>query len=83
MVASLFDSGHYESIRVVDPAGKVISERVAGAVELDAPVWFAHILPIHALAGRKQISSGWKQFGTIDYDQPQPFCLWRSVEDCL
>ncbi|MBX9818657.1 MAG: EAL domain-containing protein [Burkholderiaceae bacterium] len=82
VVASLFDSGHYESIRVVDPAGKIISERVAGVAELDAPVWFARILPIHALAGQAQISSGWKQFGTVTLISHSRFAygaLWKTA----
>ncbi len=65
VVASLFDSGHYELIRVTDPSGKLIAERVGDAKDLDAPAWFAHLLPITATPGQAQISSGWKQFGTV------------------
>lgn len=82
VVASLFDSGHYESIRIVDPAGKTIAERVAGTAELDAPTWFARILPIHALAGQAQISSGWKQFGTVTLISHSRFAygaLWKTA----
>ncbi|WP_294771447.1 EAL domain-containing protein [uncultured Rhodoferax sp.] len=82
VVASLFDSGHYELIRVADPAGKLISERVSDAADLDAPHWFAHLLPIRALPGQAQISSGWKQFGTVTLVSHSRFAygaLWKSA----
>jgi hypothetical protein len=36
-VAALFDSGHYELVRVVDPEGRTIAERASGPLDLDAP----------------------------------------------
>ena len=48
-VSALFDGGHYELIRVVDPHGKTIVERVAPLGELDAPAWFVRYLPINAV----------------------------------
>ena len=82
VVASLFDSGHYERIRIVDPSGKVISERVSDSTELDAPQWFAKLLPIQSMAGQAQISSGWKQFGTVTLISHSRFAygaLWKSA----
>jgi len=64
-VASLFDSGHYELIRVVDASGKTMAERVAPAGQYDVPAWFVQLLPLHGEPGEAQISSGWKQLGTL------------------
>lgn len=64
-VASLFDSGHYELIRVVDPAGKTMSERMAPAGQYGVPDWFVRLLPLHGEAGEASISNGWRQLGTI------------------
>ena len=50
-VSALFDSGHYELIRVIDPDGKTIVERTAPLGELDAPAWFVRLLPIQATPG--------------------------------
>jgi diguanylate cyclase (GGDEF)-like protein len=82
VVASLFDSGHYEHIRIVDPSGKVIAERVSDAGDLDAPTWFVRLLPIQALAGQAQISNGWKQFGVVTLVSHSRFAygaLWKSA----
>ena len=81
-VSSLFDSGHYELIRIVDPAGKTIVERMEPVVELDAPLWFVHRLPINATPGQAQISKGWKQFGTVTLISHSRFAygaLWQSA----
>jgi predicted signal transduction protein with EAL and GGDEF domain len=86
VVASLFDAGHYELIRVTDPKGKVIVERVAEAGQLDAPTWFAHLLPIEADPGQAQISSGWKQFGTVTLVSHSRFAygaLWKSAYEMV
>ncbi|HZV54050.1 MAG TPA: EAL domain-containing protein [Rhodocyclaceae bacterium] len=81
-VSALFDSGHYELIRVCDPFGKTMVERMAPAGQYDVPAWFAHALPIIASPGRAQISNGWKQFGSIELVSHSRFAyqaLWKSV----
>ena len=59
-VSAIFDSGHYESIRVIDPFGKKIVQRLATLPEYGAPSWFVNRLPIAAPAGVAQISNGWQ-----------------------
>ncbi|MDZ7920882.1 EAL domain-containing protein [Rhodoferax sp.] len=86
VVASLFDSGHYELIRITDPAGKPISERVSEAKEAGAPAWFIHLLPIAASPGQAQITSGWKQFGTVTLVSHSRFAygaLWKSAYEMV
>jgi diguanylate cyclase (GGDEF)-like protein len=81
-VAALFDSGHYESIRVVDPAGKLIVERVMSANDQHAPAWFAEAFPVSAPPGAAQISNGWKQLGTVVLVSNNNFAyrmLWKST----
>lgn len=80
--SALFDSGHYELIRVIDPDGKTIVERTAPLGELDAPAWFVRLLPIQAAPGLAQISNGWQQFGTVTLISHSRFAygaLWKSV----
>lgn len=80
-VAALFDSGHYELIRVTDPFGKTIVERHAAANGNDVPTWFASALPIVATPGQARISDGWKQIGTIELVSHSRFAyraLWNS-----
>lgn len=86
VVASLFDSGHYELIRITDPKGQVLSERAAADGELDAPAWFAGLLPIRASAGQAQISDGWKQFGSVTLVSHSRFAygaLWKSAYEMV
>ena len=81
-VSALFDSGHYELIRVVDPVGQVIVERSAPLGEVDVPDWFVSQLPIRATPGQAQISDGWKQFGTITLISNNRFAygaLWNNI----
>jgi EAL domain-containing protein (putative c-di-GMP-specific phosphodiesterase class I)/GGDEF domain-containing protein len=84
VVASLFDGGHYELVRITDPAGKMLVERVGNSPDLGAPAWFVNRLPIHAQAGTAQISSGWKQLGTVTLISQSRFAyasLWKSSRE--
>ena len=81
-VSALFDSGHYESIRIDDPLGKPIAERSAPRETPDVPHWFVRFLPIEAAPGQAQISDGWKQFGTVTLVSHHRYAyhaLWNSV----
>ena len=83
VVASLFDGGHYELVRVTNPMGKTIAERIGSAADLGAPAWFVQLLPIQAQPGQAQISSGWKQFGTVILVSQSRFAyaaLWQSAQ---
>ena len=80
--SALFDSGHYELIRITDPMGKTIVERTAPLGELEAPDWFVKSLPIQAKPGQAQISNGWQQFGTVTLISHSRFAygaLWDSI----
>ena len=81
-VAALFDSGHYEAIRVVDPNGKLIVQRMAQDKRHETPQWFIKMLPIAAPPGIAQISNGWNQVGTVSLSSDNRFAyrsLWNST----
>ncbi len=86
VVASLFDGGHYELVRVTNPQGKTMSERLGSDTDLGAPTWFVQLLPIRAQSGQAQISSGWKQFGTVTLVSQSRFAyaaLWKSAQEMV
>ncbi|MDR2786848.1 MAG: EAL domain-containing protein [Candidatus Accumulibacter sp.] len=81
-VSALFDSGHYDLIRVDDPSGQTLVERRAEIGEIGVPAWFVKCLPLHAAPGYAQISSGWKQFGTLTLISHSRFAyaaLWQGA----
>ena len=81
-VSALFDSGHYELIRVVDPLGQTIVEKVTPGRAQSVPDWFTQLLPLYASPGQARISSGWNQLGTLTLISNSRFAyeaLWKSV----
>ncbi len=82
VVSALFDNGHYELIKVVDPHGKEIVSHTAMSTDFDAPLWFVHCLPLFSAPGQAQISNGWNQVGTITVVSDNRFAyktLWEST----
>lgn len=85
-VAALFDSGHYEWIRINDPNGKLIIERVAAQGDQGAPAWFVDQLPIRAEPGEAQITNGWTQLGSVTLLSHSRFgyqALWTSTREMI
>lgn len=81
--AALFDSGHFESIRIVDPHGTLLVEHSVQNNERGAPDWFIKLLPISVDAGRANITDGWTQLGSVQVVGQQAFAyrtLWSSTE---
>ena len=65
LVASLFDSGHYEEIRILDPQGATLVQRKSAPETSPAPVWFVDLLPITAASGQAKINAGWTEVGSV------------------
>ena len=65
LVSAQFDTGHYESMSLVDPSGHPIIEMHSEAVDDGVPAWFARLLHIDPASGSAPVQDGWKQFGTV------------------
>jgi diguanylate cyclase (GGDEF)-like protein len=83
MVSSIFDSGYFESIRVVDPAtGELLVERSGVPVESDAPQWFAQLVDLAPARGDAIVSDGWRQAAQVQVVSHPLFAvgkLWQSA----
>ncbi|MBK6279144.1 MAG: EAL domain-containing protein [Gammaproteobacteria bacterium] len=81
-IASQFDLGHYESIRLVDPSGKALVELESDAGVDGAPEWFARLFRIEAEPGLAQVQNGWQPYGTLSVSSQASFAyreLWNSM----
>lgn len=66
IVASQFDTGHYERILLSGPAGKPLVDRRTDRRIGDAPDWFVRWLGIDPTPGVALVNDGWKQIGRIE-----------------
>ncbi len=81
LISAQFDAGHYRSIRLNDPNGKVISERINENSNTSAPDLFVKFVPILVKPGIAEIQDGWKQFGTLSLESDVNFAydkLWHA-----
>ncbi len=82
LVSVQFDSGHYQSIRLTDPAGTVLVERANPPVELEVPDWFSRLVPIQVEQGSAPVQDGWNPFGTLTLQSHSRFAyeaLWLQT----
>ncbi|MEY8877449.1 MAG: LapD/MoxY N-terminal periplasmic domain-containing protein, partial [Leptothrix sp. (in: b-proteobacteria)] len=82
VVSAQFDIGNYASIRLIDSAGRVLTERHAEPIEIAVPAWFTHLVSIKATPGVAQVSSGWSALGRVEVISQPVFAyldLWRGA----
>ena len=85
-VVSLFETGQYESIRVVDTQGTPVAARTAASAAAEAPQWFVRLLPIVSQPGRAEIGDGFRQFGAVELTSVASFAyrdLYRGARNML
>ncbi|WP_166363736.1 cyclic di-GMP receptor LapD [Pseudomonas akapageensis] len=84
MVGSIFDSGYYASIKVIDLANnKVMVERSAEPDASDVPVWFVKLVNLEVAGGDAIVSRGWQQAARVEVVSHPMFALARLWENAL
>jgi diguanylate cyclase (GGDEF)-like protein len=81
VVASQFDTGYFQRIRLLGADQRPTLTREAVVLPLHAPAWFVAALPIQASAGLAQISDGWRALGAVEVTSHTAFAhdaLWRG-----
>lgn len=82
LLSAQFDAGHYHYIGLVDPSGKVISERINNTSETKAPDWFVKLIPLQLRPGEAEIQDEWSQYGTLKIESDSNFTydqLWDNT----
>ena len=83
LLSAQFDSGHYKYIGLLDPNGKVMSERVNANGQTKAPQWFTRIIPITLHPGIAAIQNGWLQYGSLKLESDSNFAYDKLWEETL
>ena len=83
MVSSIFDSGYYASIRVVNLADdSVMVERAAEPDGNGVPAWFVKMINLAPAGGDAIVSRGWEQAARVDVVSHPMFAvakLWQAA----
>jgi diguanylate cyclase (GGDEF)-like protein len=81
-IASQFDTGYYERIRLLGAGGRPIVDREADARPNDAPRWFVALTGLAPADGVAQVSDGWRQVGRLEVRSQSAFAedeLWHGT----
>ena len=83
LVSSIFDSGYYASIRVVDvKTEQTIVERSGTAAVSNVPDWFVRLIGLEPAGGDALVSRGWEQAARVEVVSHPMFAvakLWQSA----
>jgi len=83
LVSSIFDSGYYASIKVVDLAtNAAIVERSATPDNQGVPQWFINAIGLEPAGGEAIVSRGWQQTARVEVVSHPMFALaklWQSA----
>jgi diguanylate cyclase (GGDEF)-like protein len=81
LISAQFDIGHYQSIRLTSPAGKVMVEQVSDAAADTVPAWFVRLIPLRTDPGVALVQDGWRQYGKLTVVSQNRYAyqaLWRG-----
>jgi predicted signal transduction protein with EAL and GGDEF domain len=76
-----FDMGGYTQLAMQAPDGAALISLKRDATAPQAPPWFVRALPVRAQPGVAQVSSGWKQLGSLQLTAPSAWAheaLWQA-----
>lgn len=83
LVSSIFDSGYYSSIRVIDLSNeKVMVERSGAPNDSKVPGWFVRLIGLDPAGGDAIVSRGWQQAARVEVVSHPMFAiakLWDSA----
>ncbi|MEG3010881.1 MAG: EAL domain-containing protein [Pseudomonas sp.] len=83
LVSSIFDSGYYASIRVVDvKTDQTIFERNGAPTVSNVPDWFVKLIGLEPAGGDALVSRGWEQAARVEVVSHPMFAvakLWQSA----
>ena len=83
LVSSIFDSGYYASIRVVDLSNdKTLVERSGIPADIRVPHWFVRLIDLEPAGGDAIVSRGWEQAARVEVVSHPMFALaklWQSA----
>ncbi|MCP3749932.1 cyclic di-GMP receptor LapD [Pseudomonas sp. SBB6] len=83
MVSSIFDSGYYSSIKVIDMGSNaLLVERHAEPDANGVPAWFIRLIGLEAAGGDAIVSRGWQQAARVEVVSHPMFALaklWQSA----
>lgn len=83
LVSSIFDSGYYSSIRVVDLKNdQTIVERNGIPAVTNVPDWFVRLIGLEPAGGDALVSRGWEQAARVEVVSHPMFALaklWQSA----
>jgi EAL domain-containing protein (putative c-di-GMP-specific phosphodiesterase class I)/GGDEF domain-containing protein len=82
VIASQFDTGTYESLRLAAPGGRTLVERHAPAHDAQAPAWFVEMLGLRPAPGFGQVTDGWHLIGRLEVRSQAAFAddeLWHGT----
>lgn len=84
MVSSIFDSGYFSSIRVVNIVDEqVLVERDAPAHIDGVPGWFVSLVNLHPQGGDALIMRGWEQVARVEVLSNPQFALAKLWDSTL
>ncbi len=86
MINSVFDSGYYEKIVLVDMDKKILVKKSQKIVVAGVPDWFINSIHLESPVAHSQIMLGWTPYGTLSVQLNSGHAymqLWTIFKDIL
>lgn len=75
MLAAQFDTGFYQSIRLLTPEGDLLFNFEMPSEDFGVPMWFIEFVRLDVTPGVALVQDGWRQYGSLEIESQYQFSL--------
>lgn len=82
IVNAMFDGGFVSSVRLVDPDGQLLFQKVFQATQQNVPSWLPSVIGMPPVKIEQELTDGWRMLGTLTLEGHSGYAyqhLWNAI----
>ncbi len=82
IVNAMFDGGFVSSVRLVDPDGQLLFQKVFQATQQNVPGWLPSVIGMPPVKIEQELTDGWRMLGTLTLEGHSGYAyqhLWNAI----
>ncbi|CAJ1909437.1 hypothetical protein PEKONANI_04037 [Aeromonas jandaei] len=82
IVNAMFDGGFVSSVRLVDPDGQLLFQKVFQATQQNVPGWLPSVIGMPPVKIEQELTDGWRMLGTLTLEGHRGYAyqhLWNAI----
>lgn len=82
IVNAMFDGGYVSSVRLIDPDGQLLFQKVFHSTQQNVPGWLPSVIGMPPVKVEQELTDGWRMMGTLTLEGHSGYAyqhLWNAI----